>query len=209
MHGYNNTLAEMKFVYQILQTKVADVVVAAPQGQNRSEKEPQRKSWYKIAGFDSDRRRFQDETPVEEIARIYQQAAAVLAQTAESLNAYIDRVQKKYGIDDAHTYLAGFSQGAMLALWTSLTRQRPIAGCFVLSGLAAAHQALDGKIKARPPVFLLHGQNDHQVLFKCMAYTAQWLKQEQIKVKTKAFAKLAHTISDAEVDYMAQIIAAG
>ena len=206
LHGYNNTLSEMMPVYQTLCVTVKGLVVAAPQGKMHSDKEQNRKSWYKISGFDAEGKRLQEETTVEEIARIYQQAASVLSATAREMNAFIDKVQKKYGLDDAHTYIAGFSQGAMLAIWTALTRQRQLKGCCVLSGLAAANQALKGQIKSRPDVYLFHGQKDDKVLFKCMDYTKRWLQSQKVPVQAKAYARLKHEICAQELVYLSKIM---
>ena len=206
LHGYNNTLSEMMPVYQSLCDVVKGLVIAAPQGKMHSDKEQNRKSWYKISGFDAEGKRFQEETSVEEIAQIYQQAAPVLSATAREVNAYIDKVQKKYCLDDAHTYIAGFSQGAMLAIWTALTRERQLKGCFVLSGLAAANQPLEAKIKSRPYVYLFHGQKDDKVLFKCMDYTKRWLQSQKVPVQAKAYARLKHEICAQELNSLSQIM---
>lgn len=206
LHGYNNTLSEMRPVYRLFCQNIKGLVVAAPQGKSHSEKEPKRKSWYKISGFDSEGRRLKEETPVEEIAQIYNQAAPVLSETAMEINQYLNRVQQKYGLDDAHTFIAGFSQGAMLAIWTALIRRRELQGCFALSGLAAANTALNDYICSRPKVYLLHGQKDKQVLFKCMAYTQQWLEHENVPVQTMSFEHLGHEISSEEIFSIVKVI---
>lgn len=206
LHGYNNTREEMSPLYSYLQSKLPNLAIAAPEGQNESHKEPERKSWYKISGFDHENKRRLQETPVEEIAQIYNQAAPALAETAENMNLYIDDIQKRYGFCDQNTYIAGFSQGAMLAIWTALIRKQKLAGCFSFSGLAAGNDYLDDKIVSRPNIYLLHGKDDNQVLFKCMAYTADWLAKENVPVQTAAFEKLGHHILHVELDYIANII---
>ena len=113
---------------------------------------------------------------------------------------------EKYQIDDGHTYLAGFSQGAMLAIWTALIRMQELAGCFSFSGLAAADEHLDLQIVSRPTVYLLHGKKDQTVLFKCLDYTKKWLQQENIPVAVKIFNTLDHQILPEELDFVAGII---
>lgn len=208
LHGYNNTRAEMEIAYQYLLQKIPDLAVAAPEGSCVSQKEPQRKSWYKISGFDVHNRRLEKATPVEEIARIYNDAGPVLAETAVELNGFIDRCQYQYGFDNYHTYLAGFSQGAMVGIWTALSRLEPLAGCFSLSGLAAADEHLNESLISRPPVYLLHGRQDRQVLFKCLEYTKKWLQKENVPVRSKAFSSLGHEIVNEELDYIAHVVSA-
>ena len=209
LHGYNNTRDEMRPTYEYLQQKLPGLAIVAPEGSNESLKEPGRKSWYKVSGFDHEKKRRLEETPVEEIARIYNQAAPALAETAESMNQYIDEIQRRYGFTDDKTYIAGFSQGAMLAIWTALIRQRRLAGCFSFSDLAAANDFLDDRIVSRPQIYLLHGKEDDKVLFKCMNFTADWLKREKIPVIAKAFDGLDHQISHEELDFTVDVIKNG
>lgn len=206
LHGYNNTRDEMRPVYEYLQQKLPGLAIAAPEGGNVSQKDPARKSWYKVSGFDTENRRRLEETPVEEIAKIYNQAGQKLFETAMDINFFIDDMQKKYGFRDKNTYIAGFSQGAMLAIWTALIRMQELAGCFSFSGLAAADEHLDLQIVSRPTVYLLHGKKDQTVLFKCLDYTKKWLQQENIPVAVKIFNTLDHQILPEELDFVAGII---
>lgn len=206
LHGYNNTREDFADFYAGLQASVPGLLIVAPEGKFSSLKDERRKSWYKISGFDAEGKRFKEETTVEEIAQIYTCASELLEKTAGELNAFIDKVQRQYGLKDSQTYIGGFSQGAMLAIWTSLIRRKQIAGCFSLSGLAAANDKLDKQIKSHPPVFLLHGDKDRQVLFKCMDFTARWLEKENIYVETAAFPGLEHFVSMEEAAHIARIL---
>ncbi len=206
LHGYNNTRDEMRPIYEYLQQLLPDLAIVAPEGRHTSQKDPARKSWYKVSGFDSENRRRFEETPVEEIARIYNQAGQKLFETAMDINFFIDDMQKKYNFRDRNTYIAGFSQGAMLAIWSALIRMQELAGCFSFSGLAAADEHLDHQIVSRPMVYLLHGKKDQTVLFKCLDYTKKWLQQENIPVAVKAFDTLNHQISREELDFVSRII---
>lgn len=207
LHGYNNTRAEMLPAYEYLHRKMKHLSVLAPEGGLCSSRNPERKRWYKIQNFDIDGMRKQETTPVEQIAKLYNQAGAALKETAENLNLFIDEAQKQYGFNDNNTYIAGFSQGAMLAIWTALMRKNKLAGCFSFSGLAAADKELDKQIISRPDVYLLHGKQDKQVLFKCLDFTAGWLKSEQIPVTTESFDNLGHEVAEPELDFMSDIIA--
>lgn len=206
LHGYNNTRAEMLPAYTYLQHKMPGLAIAAPEGNSRSSRNPEHKRWYKIQNFDINGMRKLESTPIEEIAKLYNQAGSLLAQTAQSLNNFIDETQKQYGFNDSNTYIAGFSQGAMVAIWTALIRKRALTGCFSFSGLAAADVELDKQIASRPKVYLLHGKQDKQVLFKCLNFTAEWLKSEQVPVTAKSFADLGHEISEPELDFTAEVM---
>lgn len=206
LHGYNNTRAEMLPAYTYLQQKMPELAIAAPEGNSRSSRNPERKRWYKIQNFDVDGMRKLESTPIGEIAKLYNQAGSLLAQTAQSLNNFIDKTQKQYGFADGNTYIAGFSQGAMVAIWTALIRKRALAGCFSFSGLAAADVELDKQIASRPKVYLLHGKQDKQVLFKCLNFTAEWLKSKQVPVVAKSFDNLGHEVAKPELDFIADVM---
>lgn len=206
LHGYNNTRAEMLPAYTYLRQKMPELVIAAPEGNFCSSRNPERKRWYKIQNFDINGMRKLETTSIEEITKLYNQAGSMLAQTSHGLNNFIDEVQKKYGFNDGNTYIAGFSQGAMVAIWTALIRKRALASCFSFSGLAAADVYLDKQISSRPKVYLLHGKKDTQVLFKCLNFTAEWLKSEHVPVSTKSFDNLGHELSEPELDFITEVM---
>ena len=82
------------------------------------------------------------------------------------LATFIDEVVSAYGTDPARVYLAGFSQGAIMALATLLTAPDQVAGVAAMSGRllpevlphAAPAAMLVGK-----PVLLVHGTLDEKL----------------------------------------------
>ena len=65
----------------------------------------------------------------------------------------------------ARTILFGFSQGTMMALHVGLRRQTALAGIVGFSGRLLAPERLAAEIGARPPVLLIHGDQDPMVPF--------------------------------------------
>ena len=206
LHGYNNTQCEMEHVYKGLLGKTENLAIIAPVGKQTSSMDSNRHSWWKVSGFDTDGKRLKTETPVEEIADIYNQVGSILYLTANEVNDFIDSIQQKYNFTDNQTYVAGFSQGAMLAIWTALSRKNKVKGCFSFSGLVAANKYLDGKIRSYPEVYLLHGKKDKQVQFKCLNFSLKTLQEKQIKATSLEFEDLAHEISDEQIECIAKII---
>lgn len=206
LHGYNNSRQEMLPVYQNLLASCPNLSICAPEGRIVSDSDENRHSWYKISGFDHNGLRRKEETPIEEIVRIYDKTGHALCAVSQELNDYIDEIQNKYGFTDEQTYIAGFSQGGMLALWTALRRRHKIAACFCFSSFAAAADELEKKICSKPPVYLFHGGDDHQVRPKCMDYTLSWLERAGIETKAYAFDVLGHRIDERELDIVAEVI---
>src|SRR5699024_10945569 len=67
------------------------------------------------------------------------------------------------GLGPSDTILAGFSQGAMMALDTGLRLDNPLKGIIAFSGLVIAPEKLAAEIASRPPVLLVHGDMDDVV----------------------------------------------
>jgi phospholipase/carboxylesterase len=57
----------------------------------------------------------------------------------------------------------GFSQGAMMALFTGLRRSPPPAVILAYSGRLIGAETLAAEIRGRPPVLLVHGEEDEVV----------------------------------------------
>ena len=79
------------------------------------------------------------------------------------MTAFVDEAVAAYGADPAQVFLAGFSQGGIVALATLLTAPERIAGAVCMSGRlppevlphVAAAERLRGK-----PVLIVHGVHD-------------------------------------------------
>lgn len=80
---------------------------------------------------------------------------------APALNAFIDAELERLGLGDDHLALVGFSQGCMMALHVGLRRARPPAAVVGFSGaLAGTGAVLEAEMTARPPILLVHGDQD-------------------------------------------------
>ena len=203
LHGYNDTITNHQNTLNLLKQNLSETLLIMPHAPEISDKNPQKRQWFGMRQYDADNIRTDQTTSVEEIIRIYNRTAADIDYNAELLNNFITGIQEQYGISDANTYLIGFSQGAMLALYASLTRNNKLGGVFVLSGLIAGAQQLQTKIKSKPLLYLFHGTVDTKVQFKTFAYTLDWLKKNQVEYQYKIYENLAHKISEDEISYIA------
>ncbi|MDW8478728.1 MAG: carboxylesterase [Xanthomonadales bacterium] len=107
------------------------------------------RAWYDIAALDL--AAGEDEAGIRESVAI---AEALIAREGER------------GIPPARVFLAGFSQGAAIALATLLRRRQPLAGVIALSGylpLAAASAAEATPESRSIPAFMAHGRLDEVV----------------------------------------------
>ncbi|WP_112309423.1 alpha/beta hydrolase [Pseudogemmobacter bohemicus] len=92
-----------------------------------------------------------------------------LLAAAEDLNGFLDARLKEEGLEPAALALIGFSQGAMMSLHVAPRRSQPVAGIVAISGRLLAPELLAGEAKVKPPVLLIHGDQDPVVPFEDMA----------------------------------------
>jgi phospholipase/carboxylesterase len=109
---------------------------------------------------------------------------------------YLNVVLESRELTEADVALVGFSQGTMLSLYGALRRPRPIAALAGFSGLFPHEARLDGEILSRPPVLLVHGEEDPVVDFASMDLAARLLAGLGVPVETCARPGLGHWIDD-------------
>jgi len=111
------------------------------------------------------------------------------------VNQFLDESLAKRRLDDRHLALVGFSQGAMVALHTGL--RRPKTGAIVsFSGALVAPDLLPQEIVSRPPVLLVHGDQDEIVPYERMGEAKVALKALDVPVKSMTRKGLGHTIDE-------------
>lgn len=91
-----------------------------------------------------------------------------LLRAADDLNAFLDAKLAAEGLSPEKLALVGFSQGAMISLHVSPRRAHAIAGVVAISGRLLAPELLAAQTVVRPPVLLVHGDQDPVVPFQDM-----------------------------------------
>ena len=206
LHGYNGVITDYQCAIDLLRAKIKNAVIIIPQAPEISDKNPQKYQWFGMLQYDAENKRINPETPVETIFTIYNAASDDVRRCSALINGFIDEMQKKYNIDNEHTYLVGYSQGAMLAISTVLSRRETLAGGFALSGLVAGADWLSENIKSRPQIYLFHGENDLKVQYKTLSYSVQWLKEHGVKPVIRTYPDLKHKVCEEEIGEIAEII---
>jgi phospholipase/carboxylesterase len=79
---------------------------------------------------------------------------------APALDAFLEAELARHGLTDADLALVGFSQGTMMALHVGPRRPGPIAGIVGYSGMLAGPERLAAEAVAKPPILLVHGEDD-------------------------------------------------
>lgn len=111
------------------------------------------------------------------------------------------------GLTAADTILAGFSQGAMMALHVGLSLDTPLLGIIAFSGaLIPPEQFLAGS-SPRPPVCLIHGDEDVVVDPNYSAEAAATLRQAGFAVSYHVERGAGHTITAEGLRFASDFIA--
>jgi phospholipase/carboxylesterase len=118
---------------------------------------------------------------------------------APVLQQFLDAELARLKLPPSALALVGFSQGTMMALHTGLRRAvAPAAivgysGIFVLPNNAAP-DAVAGEIKAKPPVLLIHGDQDELIPVQALFMGSQALAALEVPVEWHISSGIGHGI---------------
>ncbi len=136
---------------------------------------------------------------------------AAIRQTAEILNAFIDAQLAAHGLGDDRLALVGFSQGTMMSLFTAPRREHACAGIMAYSGRLEGGAELSTEIRSRPPVMMVHGDQDELLPVASMTEAAARLSDNGVRVETHVRPGLGHGIDEVGVQigvsFLAQALA--
>jgi phospholipase/carboxylesterase len=129
---------------------------------------------------------------------------AELDDARRAVLACIEQVVIGTNADADRVYVAGFSQGAMLALAIALTEPQKIAGAAVMSGrLAAAIRDRHAPVDSMRgfPILVTHGTEDQQIPIRSARDIRQALKPLSVDLEYHEF-DIGHSISDQTVSVL-------
>ncbi|MCQ4158365.1 prolyl oligopeptidase family serine peptidase [Roseomonas sp. GC11] len=120
------------------------------------------------------------------------------AQSARPLlDALIARECAAAGLPESAVMLMGFSQGAMMALFTGLRRRTAPAGLLAYSGRLIGEELLATEMAHRPEVLLVHGEADEVVPVQASHTAEAALQAQGVPVESLWCPRLGHGIDDA------------
>lgn len=109
--------------------------------------------------------------------------------------------ERERGVDSRRIVLAGFSQGAAVALHTGLRYPEPLAGIMALSMPIPLPERIAPETHVanrQIPVFLAHGTRDHVVPYAVGEYARQLLTGRGVPVEWHAYS-MDHTVTLEEI----------
>ena len=115
------------------------------------------------------------------------------------LDAFLDAELERFGIPASRLALVGLSQGAMMALHVGLRRPQAVASILALSGLLVLEEgkgpkSLKQQARARPPVLLVHGDQDDVIPVDALFLSMNALNAAEIPCQWHVSAGIGHGI---------------
>ena len=148
LHGYGADGNDLLGLAEPLKPHLPDTLFLAPNAPERSAMNPMGYQWFPIPWIDG----------------ASQEAAADgMARAVDDLNAFLDRVMAEEDMIAEQVALVGFSQGTMMALQVAPRRDEAFAAVVGFSGRLMSPEALADEVVVRPPVLLIHGDQDDVV----------------------------------------------
>lgn len=180
VHGYGANGADLLGLAEPLAPHLPDTVFVAPDAPEPSLGNPFGFQWFPVPWLDGS-------SP--------EAAAAGLAASSADLNAFLDAHLAAEGLTDQALALVGFSQGSMISLHIAPRRARPVAAVVAFSGRLLVPERLEAETVVRPPVLLLHGDQDPVVPFEDMALAGDALVKAGFETYGHVMEDAGHGIS--------------
>lgn len=178
LHGYGANAQDLVALGGEWRKQLPDAAFISLNAPHPAQGIPGGREWFRLATF----------SPEEIRSGLHAAAPAV--------NAYLDKAKAAFGLDDSAVALAGFSQGAMLALRVGLTLRRPIAGIVAYSGVMVEPPP---ERQAYPAVMLTHGAEDQLIPPMALYVAEKMLRDAGVTVESEMRPGLGHGIDAHQV----------
>ena len=180
LHGYGANAQDLIGLADPLVGHMPDTVFAAPDAPENCAGSPNGFQWFPIPWIDGSSEEDQ---------------AKGMDAAIDDLNAYLDKVMAEEEISADKTIVFGFSQGTMMALQVAPRRKDALAGVVGFSGRLLAPESLAEEAISKPPVLLVHGDQDDVVPFASLHEAADVLVSTDFEVYTHVMKGAAHGIA--------------
>jgi phospholipase/carboxylesterase len=176
LHGVGADGQDLIGLAPMLAEKLPHALFVAPDAPQPCDMAPYGRQWFSL----------QDRRP-----------AAMLAgarRMAPLLDAFLDKLLRRHGLDESRLALVGFSQGTMMSLLVGPRRARPPAAILGFSGALLGAEDLPHEARSRPPVMLVHGNADDVVPVDALFRAVAGLQAAEIPVQWIIRPGLPHSI---------------
>lgn len=179
LHGYGADGNDLFGIAQALAPHLPNTAFRSPNAPEPCAVNPMGRQWFPISWLDG--------CSEEDMAAGAQRAA-------ETLHAYFDEAMAEEGMTADRTIIIGFSQGTMMSLNVTMRRDEAFAGVVGFSGRVVDITGT-GEITSKPPVLLVHGDQDEMVPVDSIHEARTALGEAGVSVKWHISQGVGHGIS--------------
>ena len=162
LHGYGANGADLLGLADPLGEHLPDTMFLSPDAPEECAGSPMGFQWFPIPWIDGSSE---------------EESMAGMARAVADLDAFLDGVMVDEDLLPEQVMVLGFSQGTMMALHVLPRREDPVAGICAFSGRLLQPEVLQDELLCRPPVLLVHGDQDDVVPPESMPQAAQALQE--------------------------------
>ena len=180
VHGYGADGADLLSISSVLSNHFPDTLFVAPDAPTKCQMSPFGFQWFPIPSMDGS----------SEMVAMQE-----LEKTSVLFNHWLDGLISDEKVDHRNVILFGFSQGTMLSLFMGPQRQVSLGGIIGFSGKLINIDVFRGKIKSRPPILLVHGDEDQVVSPSCLPEAFKELSALNFKVEKHISVGSGHGVA--------------
>ena len=162
LHGYGANGADLLGLADVLGEHLPDTLFVAPDAPENVPGAPMGYQWFPIPWMDGSSE---------------EEAERSMMQSVEDLNAFLDALMVDEDVLPEQVVLFGFSQGTMMSLYVAPRREDEVAGIVAFSGRLLKPELLSDETVSRPPVLLVHGDQDDVVPPQSLPAAAEALQE--------------------------------
>ncbi len=162
LHGYGANGADLLGLAEPLADHLPDTLFVAPDAPEACAGAPMGYQWFPIPWIDGSSE---------------EESQQGMLRAADDLNAFLDALMVDNDLLPEQVVLFGFSQGTMMALHVAPRREDEVAGLVGFSGRLLAPELLTDEVMSRPPVLLVHGDQDDVVPVQSLPEAAEALQK--------------------------------
>ncbi|MEL7464290.1 MAG: alpha/beta fold hydrolase [Pseudomonadota bacterium] len=179
LHGYGADGNDLFGLAQALAPHLPNTAFRSPNAPERCAVNPMGYQWFPISWLDGS-----PESAMKEGAR----------RAVTTLHQYFDECLEEEGLTADRVAVVGFSQGTMMSLTVCLRRPDPFACVVGFSGRLITVEE-DGPITAKPPILLVHGDQDEMVPVESIHEARSALAAEGLNVEWHISQGVGHGIA--------------
>ncbi len=181
LHGYGADGNDLIDIGRAWQGLLPDAAFVSPHAPNPCGQAPVGREWFPLTFRDPNERWLG------------------VNQAMPVLNAFLDAELTRRGLPPSALALIGFSQGTMMALHVGLRRAVAPKAIVGYSGMLVTPEDLDpnqfaAEIVSRPPVLLVHGDQDPLIPVQALLQAAQGLASLEVPVEWHISPGIGHGI---------------